>query len=417
MKSLTVLGTSLMACLAFPALSGKTDTATAIFDPSLQTLKVSDPDNFMSPPVIRLGSDDRLVFSFDQLGYDREDLRASLTHCNSDWQPSNLLESEFLDGFNFEDIEDIGFSSNTFQHYTNYRIEIPSPNLVPIVSGNYLLQVCRREDPDNLLLQARFQVFDPKVRLGGSVTTRTDRGANSNWQQLSVSVDPGQYKILNPYSDLKLKITQNSDPSTARWLATPMRIEGTKLVYEHQPQLIFPALNEFRRFETIRATYPGMHTDSVRFEGTRYHAYLTEDTDRTDHEYLYDQTQKGRFLVREYNSTDSDLGADYVTVHFLLDFPQLIGADIYVEGEFTNYLHSEPYKMDYGFDDRKYHLALPLKQGSYNYRYTVVGSDGVSHPDTVEGNHHETSNEYQIEVWHRAPGQRADTLIGFATIN
>lgn len=391
-------------------------TATSIFRPDVRTVKMSNPDDFMAPTIMRLGSDDRLVLSFDILSYDREELRASLVHCNSDWTPSPLLESEYLDGFNFEDIEDSAFSSNTFEHFVNYRLELPSQNLSPKLPGNYLLRICQRDDPDDALLQVRFQVYDDKVKTHGSISTRTDRGANSNWQQLTLSVDLDRVKVSNPYSDIRLRIVQNSDPRSGKWISAPMRMEGTKLIYDHQPSLIFPALNEFRRFETVRATYPGMHVDSISFDGSRYHAYLQEDADRSEREYFYDRTQRGRFLVREYNSTDSDLGADYVTVHFTLDFPQLIGADVYVEGEFSQWSRQEAYRMAYDFNDHKYRLALPLKQGSYNYRYSVVGSDGISHPEAIEGNHYETNNEYLVEVWHTPPGARADSLIGILKI-
>lgn len=404
--------TAILLCLPTKA----ENTSTAIFNPTVQTLKIYNPEDFMGAPMIRLGSDDRLVVSFDMLEYDRQELRATLLHCNSDWQPSQLLESEYLEGFNYEDIEDTAFSSNTFQHFVNYRLELPSPNLRPTLAGNYLLRVAYRDDPEDVLFQVRFQATSSKVRPKIGITTRTDRGANTEWQQLSIDLDLDRLRVSNPYSDLKIKIVQNSDPRSEHWVMTPMRMDGNHLIYEHQPQLIFPALNEFRRFETVRATYPGMHTDSVRFDGERYHAYLQEDADRSEREYFYDRTQNGRFLVREYNSTDSDLGADYVTVHFTLDFPQLIGADIYVEGEFSQWQHTEAYRMTYDFDDHKYHLSIPLKQGSYNYRYTAVGSDGISHPETVEGNHYETRNEYNIEVWHCPPGRRADELIAFVKL-
>ncbi len=407
---------------AFAETPGK-ENAQKIIDSSYRTLKVSNPDNFMAPPIIRLGSEDAVRINFDQLAYDREELAATLIHCNADWTPSPLQDTEFLDSFNFEDIEDYSFSSNTFQHFVNYQLDIPSEHLAPLLSGNYLLKVFRRNDPEDVVLQARFKVVEPLSGIDAKVTTRTDRGSDNNWQQLELNVDLKQMKVSNPYSDLFIKITQNSDPESVRTLRTPLRVEGQHLIYAHQPDLIFPALNEFRRFETVRATYPGMHVDSVRFHNNRYHAYLTTDADRSEREYLYDRTQNGRFLIREYNSTESDLAADYIDVHFSLDFPELIGADIYVQGEFTNYLLDDSNRMEYDRDTGLYRLTMPLKQGSYNYRYTAAKrdkdgnpSDLDPHPEVVEGNHYETRNEYLVEVWYRPPGARADRLIGTSTI-
>lgn len=413
----------MLIAMACPAMLMAEETATAIFAPEFRTLKISNPDNFMAPPVIRLGSNDRLVVSLDELAYDRQELCATLTHCNADWQPSVLQDSEFLDSFNYEDIEDFGYSSNTFQHFVNYRLEIPSEHLTPTRSGNYLLKIAPREEPDLTLLQVRFQVVEPLVTVTGNVTTRTDRGTNNYWQQIEAEVNLRELKVANPYTDLILKVTQNSAPGTTRTVTSPLRVEGSSLTYAHRPELIFPALNEYRRFETVRATFPGLGVDSVRFDNNRYHAYLTADADRSEHEYTYDQTQRGRFLIREYNASDSDLAADYIDVHFTLDFPQVIDADIYVEGEMTGYRHDESNRMIFDHDERVYKLTMPLKQGSYNYRYSVAArnADGNSatsagFPETVEGNHWETVNEYLLEVFYRPPGARADRLVGIATI-
>lgn len=419
-KICTAAAAAIIACCdtAYPE-----DTSQRVFSPDIFSLKVSNPDNFMAPPIMRLGSDDRIAVSFDIQAYDKEDLCATLTHCNADWQPSVLQDSEFLDSFNYEEIEDFGFSNNTFRHYVNYRLELPSEHLRPTRSGNYLLKIAPHDAPDDTLLQIRFQVAEPATTVTGTCTTRTDRGTNAEWQQLETEVDLRQLKVSNPYSDIIVKVSQNGVPQSRRTLTTPLRVDGNRLIYAHRPELIFPALNEYRRFETVRAGFPGLGVDSVRFDNNRYHAFLTVDADRSEHEYVYDQTQRGRFLIREYNSTDSDLAADYIDVHFTLDFPEIFDADVYVEGEMTGYRHDASTRMAYDHNDRVYRLAMPLKQGSYNYRYTVAKRDGngnsessMSFPETIEGNHWETVNEYSVEVYYRPPGERADRLIGYATI-
>ena len=413
------LMSALFALFAISSEAGEIDSSTAIFEPTFRSLKVSNANDFMAPPLIRLNSQDRILISFDEMAEDPSDLCARLIHCNSDWQPSALLESEYLQGFNMESLDDYGFSSNTFHHFVNYRFTFPSESLVPTVSGNYLLQIYERDDPDTTLLQARFQVVEPLITTTGDLTTRTDRDTNDSHQQLSLRLLTRDYRIDNPYNDLKVSVVQNNRPATERFLTAPLRIAGPEIVYEHQTPLIFPASNEYRRFETVRASYPGMHVDSVAFIGRGYHAYLTPDADRSEHQYVYDETQHGRFLIREYNSTDSDLGADYVTVHFTLDFPELIGADIFVEGEMTANRCLEEFRMRYDHDAHLYRLEVPLKQGSYNYQYVVRGTDAPhwsGDPGVVEGNKYETSNEYLVSVYHRPVGARADRLVSAALI-
>ncbi len=368
----------------------------------------------MAYPTIRLGSDESVIVNFDEWSEDYSDLQYRLVHCGPDWQPSGLLESEYLDGFNIADIDDWAFSSNTFVHFVNYRIEIPNEQMNPSLSGNYILQIFDRENPEEILGEARFAITEQSADIAGLASARTDRGLNTEWQQLELKLTPTDVKIDDPYSMLRIDITQNGIPSTKRTLSTPSRLEGKDIIYSHQPELIFGAGNEFRRFETIRTNYNDMHVDSMRFLSHNYHAWLTPDRERASKEYSYDQTQQGRFLVREYNSTDSDLGADYVTVHFRLETPEVVDADVYVEGEFSGYRHDDASRMHYDYGENAYLLEMPLKQGSYNYRYIAVPRRGKSPADAglIEGNKYETRNEYRVQVWYRPIGGRYDRLIG-----
>ncbi len=378
-----------------------------------RSMKVMKDGDFMATPTLRLGSDERIIINFDEWGEDYSDLQYRLVHCGPDWKPSALLESEYLDGFNIADIDDWALSSNTFVHFVNYRIELPNEQMNPLVSGNYILEIFDRNEPDEILGEARFSVTEQSADVIGSVSSRTDRGLNTEWQQMELAVKPTDVDIDDPYTRLRVDITQNNAPYTTSTLQTPSRIEGKKIIYTHLPELIFKAGNEFRRFETVRVNYNDMNVDSMRFLSHNYHAWLRPDGERASKEYSYDQTQQGRFLVREYNSTDSDLGADYVTVHFRLETPEVVDADVYVEGEFNGFQHENAYRMRYDYQEGAYLLELPLKQGSYNYRYVALPRHGERRPDpsVIEGNKYETRNEYRVQVWYRPIGGRYDRLI------
>lgn len=407
---------ALLAAVSLSVPADALDTAPGIFDPTFRTLKIQRSDNFFLPPVISLRGDEALTVNFDRLGEDRDFLRYRLLHCNADWQPSGLVESEYLSGFNDLAIEDYAFSQNTFVHFINYRIELPAEELRPLVSGNYLLQVYDEQDPGETLLQARFCVSEETVEIMAQADSQTDRGLNGEFQQLDVILDTGQTAIRNPYSDITLTVEQNAVPGTdAVVIRNPQCVQGNRVIYEHLNELIFPAGNEFRRFETVRADYPGMNVDSVRYVGPGYHAYLRRDGPGRDRSYSYDQTQSGRFMVREYNATDADLGADYVTVHFTLEMPEIIDGEVYVEGEMTLGRYSAQNRMRYDRDRHAYTLEMPLKQGSYNYRYVVKSAAGTD-PYFIDGNKYETRNEYTVKAYVRQPGERADRLVGTTTV-
>ncbi len=191
---------------------------------------------------MRLNSDDRIVISFDEIAEDNRWLQYRLIHCNADWQPSRLVESEYLDGFNIADIEDFAYSENTFVHFVNYRIEFPNQSMRPLVSGNYLLQVTDRDAPEDILLQARFMVTEEAAAISGTASGRTDRGHNTEWQQLDMSVMLRGIENANPYQDIEISILQNGSEASRRLLRRPQRVEGNTIIYQHMPELIFPVV-------------------------------------------------------------------------------------------------------------------------------------------------------------------------------
>ena len=142
------------------------------------------------------------------------------------------------------------------------------------------------------------------------------------------------------------------------------------------------------------------------------------DRPRAESSYIYDLTQNGRFKIDEYNATDPDLGADYITVHFELKHPEIMNADVFVDGNFAYDSFSDANRMHFDPASRSYRLDIPLKQGSYNYQYVAVPRKDpkVSDPAIFEGNKFETGNEYQVYVYLREPGTRADRLIGTAQL-
>lgn len=395
-------------------LRSEVDTTTGIFDRRFRTLKTEVEDNFMSPPVIRLGTNDRILVKFDEIGEDNSYLEYRLIHCDADWQPSRLIESEYLEGFNSVRIEDYAYSTATFVHYVNYLIAFPNEELQIKHSGNYLLQVYDPERPEETLLQTRFQVTENRARIEGNVTSRTDMGHNTYWQQLAFEIDCQGIGEFNPYQDIIVYVTQNNREATKRRIMTPLRVSGDKIIYEHLNDLVFGASNEYRRFESVSNSFPGMRVDSLRYMGSNYHVWLKVDEPRQSASYSYDQTQHGRFLVREYNSTDSDIGADYITVHFLLECPELPAYDIYLDGEFTHDRMDKENQLTYDHRVGGYVAEVPLKQGAYNYQYvTRSRQTGEISTSTIEGDKYETLNEYGIAVYFRPPGARADRLISY----
>jgi hypothetical protein len=419
MRKFLILSLLLLATL-LPASAQRAavDTSTAIFSPEYRTLTVQLEGNRLAPPILTLDGEDILNIGFDGLGDERQYLRYSIQYCDADWTPSQLVDSEVFDGFNYADIEDYAFSRATITHYVHYSISLPNDDFRFNLSGNYLLKVYPENDPDDILLQARFMVQESAINISGTVSSRTDIDYNAANQQLSLDINTLNTRIRDVNTDLRVVISQNSRLDNEVKLIHPNRTMGSHAIYEHIRPLIFPAGNEYRRMETINNLYPGMGTDHIEYHPPFYHHILNLAHPRAHREYLYDSTQHGRYFVREYNADNSDTEADYVFVFFSLDLLQIPDADVYLDGDFMLRKFNANSRMDYNPSTGRYEKLLLLKQGAYNYQFLVLPSNlddaqgRIVASNEIEGDHYQTVNEYLIRVYYRAPGDRYDRLLG-----
>lgn len=406
------------ACILLVAALGTAqaravDTMTAILRDDVRTLRTQVGDDLFALPMAVLGSGDAVTVSFDHLSEDREFLRYRVVRCDANWQPSTVAETEYLDGFNESVIENYEYSRATTVHYVHYDFNFPNEDISPSLSGNYLLEVYSEDDPETPWLRQRVMLSEQSAPISVSVTSRTDIDYNDAHQQVSVSVDTERAAVADPFNDLTVMVSQNGRGDNEVALKQPLRMSGTTAIYEHRDPLIFEAGNEYRRMEVSNVHYPGMGVEAIDYYYPYYHFTLYTDQSRAGESYTYDNTQHGRFFVREYNSSESDIEADYVVVHFALDYPELPGTMIFLDGDMTQRRFDSSSIMTYNEAAGRYEKALLLKQGAYNYQYLAV-TPGANRGTTsiIEGDKYQTVNEYVVKVYARGPLDRTDRLIG-----
>lgn len=388
------------------------DTLPAIFDPQFKSLQMSDPTNLLGHAIVKPANEATgIVISFDELSEDNRYLRYRLIHCDSNWQPTqSVSELDYLSGFNEGMVEDYVLSDKSLTHYIHYSIHIPNEEMRPRLSGNYLVEVYDEDEPEITLLQARFMVDESIVPLMVNVSSRTDIDYNQRHQQLTVKADLEHAGVENAYNDLKLVIIQNGCINEAHLLRHPLQLTQNLAIYEHQKELIFPAGNEFRRFDTANLRYPGKGVLSIDFIEPYYNVMLNTDEPRINEGYQYDQTQSGRYFPAEIYSTEPEIDADYVLTFFTLKMPEREGG-VYLDGDLTLHRRDSDARMVYDSSRGAYIKTLLLKQGMYNYQY-VTGA-GLN---PVEGDIYETSNEYVVLLYYCPPGAKYERLIGSASI-
>ena len=388
---------------------------TCSFTDQVKTLRVGVMDDLYAAPVIELGGDKLIEITFDMLEPEPRAYTYTLTHCDADWTQSQLIQPEYMNGFQNRIIEDYAVSFNTTMDYVNYRLTFPNEDVSMKVSGNYLVQVFP-PDSDEPVLHACFSVVEPTSPIPMEVTSQTDKGMNTFYQQVNFSVSYGN-EVKTPTQDLKVYVQQNNRIDNEAVLLKPLTVQNNRLVFEHNPALIFEAGNEYRSFEMITHKYTGLNIESVEFHAPYYHTVITPDLIRSQRPYTFFEDINGRYVIRTLSGTDYDYEADYQIVHFYLPCEKPFADNVYILSEAFNNLLDERSQMDYSIQDKGYIKAVLLKEGYYNYLY-VTKKDTQSSASTaaIEGNFFQTENEYRVMVYFRPMGGRYDRLIGVKTI-
>jgi len=388
---------------------------TEILSDDIYTLKVHPYGEPLEEPIITLNNNELIEINFDLLIKTPEILTYRISHFNSDGKPSQLLESEYMSGFQNRYIEDYATSFNTTRDYVNYRLIIPNEDVNIKVSGNYAVSIYP-ENSDKPLLTACFYVSENSAKIEGSVSPLTDKGMNSRYQAVNFEVTCGN-EVVTPIQDLRVFVRQNDRIDNEAALVKPLGIHNRTLNFEHNQALIFDAGNEYRVFEMTSHQYNGLNIDNISFRAPYYHAFLKESRIRSNRSYFYEQDINGRFLIRSLTSEEPDTEADYYLVHFFLPSPKPLRDDVYILSKAFNNAFNWRSRMEYSHIDGGYVKTVPIKEGYYNYLY--VSAEDTSSPANCadfEGNYYQTENEYRIWVYYRPLGARYDRLLGVQSI-
>ena len=380
----------------------------------IATLQVVAGDDWLSPPVITLGSEDAITISFDDMTHEYHRYAYRIEHCEADWTTSaELFTSDYCEGFNDGNtIEDVKNSINTNILYTHYRLKIPNERCNIKMSGNYRVTIYD-DNTSEEVATACFMVVDQRVGLQLGATTNTDIDTNGSHQQIEMKINYAGLKVNNPRLEIKTVVMQNGRWDNAVINAEPQYIMADGLQWTHNKQLIFNGGNEYRKFETLDVSHATMGLESVKWDGKDYHAYVWTDEPRNS--YVYDEDADGAFYVRNSDNIENDYISEYVYVHIALKTPPTDN-DIYINGVWTNDQFLPKYRMIYNPQNGLYENVLLLKQGYYSYNYLVKNEDGCFSPLQSEGNFCYTENKYQCLVYYKAAGDRTDTLVGYQQI-
>jgi hypothetical protein len=367
-------------------------------------------------PAIRLNSDEKLNFGFDDFDNDYKTYNYTVVHCDAAWSPTNISPSDYIEGYTEDQISDIKRSFNTIQQYTHYHLILPTEVLKITKSGNYLLKVFLNGDQDQLALTRRFMVYEEEVDINFDIHPATLNEFRFLKQEVDFRISSNYYKILDPLNDLKVVIMQNDRFDTKVEGLKPVFIRDKELDYNYDEENTFNGGKEFRYFNVQGLRSPDIRINKIRVDSNNFsHIHLYNDDKRGFKRYAFEKDINGKFIIKTTLGDSPDTDADYVYVYFYLmsDAP-LTDGEVYIFGALSDWQCKEEYKMKYDKDFKGYRAQLFLKQGFYNYEYVVKGQKMKLPDDTLtEGNRFETENDYTIMVYHQPIGVFYDKLIAY----
>ncbi|MFL2622933.1 MAG: type IX secretion system plug protein domain-containing protein [Flavobacteriaceae bacterium] len=378
----------------------------------IKTISLGVVDNASGLAIINLN--DRLVLEFDVLNNLEEDFYYVIEHFDSDWNPSQLMKTEYLAGMDNLRIVDYVNSFNTYQIYSHYRLQIPNRQTRLKVSGNYIIKIF--DDYDHLVFSRKFMVVEPMANVAVQIRRSRDVALINETQSVDFNVTPSTSNFNNPLETIKTTVLQNNNLKTAVHGLKPQYIRGNQLVYRYTNASLFWGGNEYLFFENkdIRATNLGIQYIDLQ---DLYHSYLYTNIERSRLKYTFNPDINGGFKVTVLDREDPRIEADYTYVHFSLSAREFIDATVYVYGGFNNFSTSKENEMVFNPKKGVYEATLLLKQGFYNYKYVLIDKENTLHEGAISGNFDETENNYKVLVYYRDLGARYDKLIGLGEAN
>lgn len=384
----------------------------AVYDDAIQSVQAyvatGFEDEVLEPPIISLRHSEPVMLEFDRLNAAPQRLVAKLIHCDANWRPSAINDSQYLNDFNEFFITDAQNSIDTQVPYVHYTFRLPRVKL----SGNYLVAV--QEEGGRLLLSQRVMVYQEQVTVAGKLGAPLGPRGRETRQPVEFNVFYADYELLNPAVDVKAVLRQNFRWDNAKYLSRPTYIHDAQRRLEYvffEPQELFLGLSEFRAFDTRSLNFKGVGVSQINLEANPPEVLLEPDGNRAGIAYTQYPDANGKRIFGNRQYGNGDVNADYAWVNFTLKAPEAAG-EVYLQGELSNWGQMPEARMAYDAGLGAYRGRMLLKQGYYNYYYTLRTAAGTNE-SFFEGSHFETENDYDILVYYRPPGARTDLLVGY----
>lgn len=339
---------------------------------SFQSIQLYRKGNAQNPPILSLNRDEKLVFEFDELTSISGQFRIKFEHFDQNWNPSNIPEAWYLDGFNEIIISggiDNALSKPSFFHY---RTEFPNRQLNFLTSGNYMVHV-HDYTTNTKLFSVPFFVSEQAGTISSGIETLFNSGENFSAQDQLFSVYEYPAEVEFPQFDLSFEFVQNrfwgSSKSTQTFdITTPDKI----------------------RFYTKRDNSFSSSFDFIPLDLTDLNINLTKIEDWQP-EYTPPRVILKRDVLnfsaaptQQYRSSfglpEGGRNSRYASVRFQFVTGNLDTkrTDLYVAGDFNSWRISDESKLEFNPELNLWTTELLMKEGNYRYKYFRIKNSSLN---------------------------------------
>lgn len=363
-----------------------------------------------NPPIIELGTSNRLVLEFDELAAVSGQFRIQFSHHNKNWEESGLPEPWVFEGNNELFLRGGERNQEFKPDYFHYTFEFPNRDLKFNVSGHYLLHVYDYQSGTELFSLPFFITEKEGELLTQAETVFNQRLDGSAIDQLFGEFIYPEF-VEFPQFDLSYSFVQNRFWKNAKQARQTSFTTKGKTEFHLSRENSFPANFDFSSLNLSELSL--QNTQIYNFEPALIPPKVTLRNDVLN------------FLADSKLLTNSTLGfpnrdrsARYTDVFFRFNTGgRVIGLDsIFLIGDFNQWSISDRYKLKLNTELGVFETNALMKEGKYTYKYVTLENGAINDlklSDTLT----KKDQEYIGFVYYRDPQYQYDRLLKTNVIN
>lgn len=359
-------------------------------------------------PVITLNSGEQLQLSFDLMEPRGRPLNVHFYQATRLWE-RRLSPSEYMRGFQRDDLTDYQPSEATQVNYTHYTYTFPNERIGFTVSGNYIVRVTEQGNEEAVLFERAFFVSEQE----GRIDLRFDRipvaGLNGLAVQPLVRIRPPR-DLEGRVFDFTACFIRDGRVNRTRCADRPQLMDQPTLQFELDRRQSFATVGSDYRLD-LRALRTTRQIETVDRAPVPFRVRLAPDLARFPDPGT-DVPLNGQPVISRVRDVPSpETNGEYVQATFQYVPPEEepISGDVVLVGSFNNWTaNDQAPTLTWDAAADRYVGVATLKQGEYEYRYVRAGDRQMR--SLAEGLPPQRS-QYTAFIYYRDPQRNTDRLI------